>query len=134
MIERQIVRAAGMIEWARALAAGAIGGAIGYWGFFWIAGQGFYALILPGGLLGIGAGLFRSRSLLLATICGIAATLLGVFTEWKFAPFIADKSFGYFLTHVNELRGITLILIALGGIIGFYGPFAQWQRWRNPRD
>jgi hypothetical protein len=123
-----------MLEWTRALVAGAIGGAIGYWAFFWIAGQGFYALILPGGLLGIGAGMFRSRSLALAVICGIAATLLGLFTEWKFAPFIADKSFGFFLAHVQQLRGITQILIAIGGFIGFYGPYSQWRRWRTPRE
>ena len=34
-----------------------IGGLLGYVVFFWLAHQGFYGLVVPGGLLGIGAGL-----------------------------------------------------------------------------
>jgi len=32
----------------------AAGGILGYFAFFWIAGQGFYALMVPGGLVGLG--------------------------------------------------------------------------------
>ena len=38
------------------------GGLVGYFGFLWIARQGLYALVLPGGLLGVGASLFPNRS------------------------------------------------------------------------
>jgi F0F1-type ATP synthase assembly protein I len=103
----------------------AVGGILGYMAFHWITGQGFYGLILPGGLLGIGAGLARNKSLGLAVACGIAALALGIFTEWTFRPFIKDESFGYFLTHVFDLRPLTLIMIAVGGAVGFWIPFRQ---------
>ncbi len=55
-----------------------IGGAAGFFAFFWIARQGFYALILPSGLMGFTAGLFaRSRSTPLALVCGVAGLALG---------------------------------------------------------
>ena len=68
------------------LLGAAIGGAVGYFAFFWIARQGFYGLILPGGLLGLGAGVFKGRSKIVAILCGVLALGLGLFTEWRFAP------------------------------------------------
>ena len=71
------------------------GGLVGYFGFLWIARQGFYALVLPGGLLGLGASLFANRSTALCIVCGLLALALGVLAEWQFAPFIRDGSLGY---------------------------------------
>ena len=99
----------------------AAGGLLGYFAFFWIARQGFYALMLPGGLVGLGGGLLaRDRSPIRATICGLVALALGVFTEWRFAPFIKDTSLHYFLGHLHELRPITLLMIAVGGAFGYW--------------
>lgn len=107
------------------LLGAAIGGLIGYLVFFWVAKLGFYALILPGGLLGFGAGLFNARSVAVAVICGVAATALGFYTEWRFAPFAANESLGYFVAHIHQLNPITLVMIAAGGLIGFWGPFRR---------
>jgi len=38
------------------------GGLVGYFGFLWIAHQGFYARVLPRELLGVSASLFANRS------------------------------------------------------------------------
>jgi len=103
------------------------GGLVGYFGFFWIARQGFYALVLPGGLLGVGASLFANRSTALCIGCGLLALALGVLTEWQFAPFIRDGSLGYFVAHLHQLRPITLIMIAAGAFIGFWAPFRRCQ-------
>lgn len=98
-----------------------LGGALGHFAFLWIARQGFYALVLPGALLGLGAGwLAKRRSLPLAVVCGLLALALGVFSEWRFAPFLADESLGYFLVHLDQLRSITWIMIVLGGGLGFW--------------
>jgi hypothetical protein len=110
-----------------ALVGAAVGGSIGYALFFWAAKHGYYALILPGGLLGFAAGMFKCKSIAVAVICGLAALTLGFYTEWRFAPFIADESFRYFATHVYEKNPITLIMIAVGGLVGFWGPFRQWS-------
>jgi hypothetical protein len=99
----------------------AAGGVLGYFAFLWIARQGFYALMLPGGLVGLGGGLLvRDRSPVRAAICGILALGLGVFSEWSFAPFIKDASLGYFLSHLHELRPITLLMIVAGGGFGYW--------------
>jgi len=104
-----------------------LGGLLGYVGFFWVVQQGFYGLILPGGLLGIGAGMFKSRSRYVSVVCGLLAFALGFFTEWRFAPFVADDSLGYFVAHMHQLKPITLIMIGAGALIGFWVPFRRSQ-------
>jgi hypothetical protein len=102
------------------LLGAAVGGGVGYFAFFWAAKQGFYALALPGGLLGLAAGLCaRERSPILAVICGVAGLFLGLFTEWHFAPFVADQSLSYFLAHVHTLRPVTLLMLALGVFLSY---------------
>jgi len=103
------------------------GGVLGYFGFQWIAGQGLYALVLPGGLLGLGASFPRNRSTLICVVCGVLALALGLVAEWRFAPFIKDGSLGYFLTHAHQLRPITLIMIVAGAVIGFWAPYSRRQ-------
>ncbi len=107
------------------LLGAAAGGLLGYLAFFWIAKQGFYGLILPGGLLGVGAGAFKNRSIAVSVICGLSAIALGLFAEWRFAPFVKDASLGYFLSHAPDLKPVTLMMIAAGGIIGFWIPFRK---------
>lgn len=110
----------------RTLAGAAAGGVAGYFAFGWLVGQGFYALALPGVLLGLGGGYCVVRpTRALAVICGIAAAVLGVVSEWRHFPFIADKSLGYFVTHLSNLRPLTWIMIALGTAAG------AWFVWRG---
>ena len=105
---------------ALGLLGATIGGAIGYFVFFWAARQGFYTLILPPALLGLTAGYFaRCRSVPLAIICAVAGLALGMYTEWRFAPFRADPSLPYFLTHAHQLKPFTLLSLALG-VFGCY--------------
>lgn len=110
------------------LGLAAAGGVLGYFAFFWIASQGFYALVVPGGLLGLAAGLVPNRSLAIAIICGVLALGLGVVTEFRFRPFVADEGFVYFLTHLHQLQPFTWIMIVVGGFIGFWGPFRRMER------
>ena len=110
---------------ALVLGCGLLGGAVGFIGFQWLTSQGFYALVLPGGLLGLAAGLPRNRSLVVAIACGILALLLGLFAEWRFAPFKVDPSLGYFLTHVHQLRPLTMLMTAVGAAMGFWVPFRR---------
>ena len=111
-----------------AVAAATVGGIAGFYAFKWLWLQGFYALVLPGGLLGMAAGFRRNRSILVAVVCGIAATALGIVVESHFRPFVADGSFGYFITHLMDLQSATLLMIAIGGFIGFWVPFRRLER------
>src|SRR5215475_2327209 len=96
------------------LTAAVVGGVVGHFAFQLLLRSGLYAMILPGGLVGLGAGIGKSKSLVIAIVCGMIALVLGVVTEWRFAPFNADGSLSYFLAHLSDLRPITLLMIALG--------------------
>ena len=109
------------------LAGALVGGVLGYVLFKWLLGQGYYGLMLPGGLLGMGAGMFKTRTKAVAVVCGILAIVLGLLVEWNSFPFNADESLGYFFTHFYDLKPATLIMIALGALIGFWIPFRRTQ-------
>ncbi len=98
-----------------------IGGALGYFGFGWITTMGFYALVLPGALLGLGFGLAaQQRNLAFGIICAIAALALGLFSEWANFPFNADGSFSYFLAHLSDLKPMTWIMLVIGALMAFW--------------
>jgi hypothetical protein len=72
-------------------------------------------------LIGLAGGWrLQRRSITFAAVCASLALIAGIVSEWRLRPFFADDSFGYFLTHVQQLRPITLIMIALGAV------FAAW--------
>jgi hypothetical protein len=111
---------------ALTLAAAAIGGAAGYFAFMWLAtAKGLYGWALPGGLLGLAAGIFKNRSIAVAIVCGVAAFILGLFAEWNVERFPEDDSFLYLLSHFYRLSPVTLLMIAAGAVIGFWVPFRR---------
>ena len=128
------MRTADVKETVLVLAGAAIGGVLGYMAFFWMARQGFYGMVLPGGLLGIGASFGKPRSIWPAAFCGAAALGLGLFTEWRFAPFQQDPGFGFFLRHIAALTPLTLLMIGLGGVLGFWVPFRRVESQKSPRN
>jgi len=110
-----------------------LGGTLGCLGFHWLVDQGYYGLILPGGLLGIGAAFGKARSIGLPVACAIAALALGLFAEWRDFPFVKDESFGYFLRHLTDLKPITLIMIAVGAALGFWMPYRHVEERNAPQ-
>src|SRR5215216_985515 len=84
---------------------GAIGGAVlGFWGVGVLARQGFHAVVLPAGLPGIiGGAVARKRSVLWGIGCGSFGLAAGILTEWRYRPFIADHSLGYFISHIGDI-------------------------------
>jgi len=110
-----------ILNWLAGIVGAIVGSAVGYFAFFVLARQGFYAMVLPGALLGLGCGFLSGfQSNALGTICGLLAVLLGLFTEWRFAPFTDDGSFAYFSTHAHDLNPVTLVMIAVGGLFAFW--------------
>ncbi len=105
----------------RGLIGMAVGGVLGVVGFNWIVRQGFYAIILPGMLAGAGCRVLAPRRLLiLSIVCAVFSVILGLYAEWQAFPFTRDNSLMYFITHIHQLKPITLILIGLGGFFGFW--------------
>ncbi len=102
------------------LVGAAIGGLVGVLAFEWILRQDFYAMILPGAMLGFGAELLaRHRSRARGIACALAALILGIFAEWRAFPWAVDTSLGYFLGHLQELRPITWLMIAVGTFLAY---------------
>ena len=120
-----------MKQAALVLGGAVLGGLVGYFGFFWLTRQGFYGLVLPGGLLGMGAGIATCHSRWPSVVCGVSALALSLFTRWQFGHFDADVSFGYFLSHVYQLSPVTLLMIAAGTAIGFWVPFRRVEKDRR---
>ena len=107
----------------RGLAGAAVGGVIGYFVFRWLASNAFGAHALPGAALGLGAGwAARGKSTLLGVLCAVAAAILIVVAEWLRAPFVKDKSFVFFVTHLFEMdrASVKLLLMALGTACAYW--------------
>ncbi len=103
------------IALARGLAGAIVGGVVGYYAFRWLGKNGMLAPMLPGVLLGLGAGwAARRRIVALGVICGIAALALGVFSEWMRSPFAKDESFAFFVANITKVTNAPL---KLGGIL-----------------
>jgi len=96
----------------------ALGAAIGYGLYRLMLQYGFYALAIPGAIMGLGCG-FTSRvySPRLGLISGLAAIPLTLVSEWWHFPFMADDSLSYFLGHLTELKAGTWILGVLGVLL-----------------
>ncbi|HEV8000724.1 MAG TPA: hypothetical protein VGP63_12645, partial [Planctomycetaceae bacterium] len=108
-------------NWFLALAGAIAGFAVGYAAFWLLVRLGIYGLVLPGALLGLGCGaLSGGNSNRIGIVCGALALVAGILTEWRFAPFRADASLGFFLAHVQDLSTLTLVTIAGGGLFGFW--------------
>ncbi len=132
LMESKAANVSPVVDVLMGLAGAAAGGGAGYFVFGWLTAQGFYAVALPGVLLGLGAGMLRQRQSLAFSIgCGVAALGLSIFAEWKHFPFIADDSLGYFLRHLLDLKPVTLIMIALGGFAGFWFSRRPTRRTAN---
>ncbi len=99
----------------------AVGGFLGYIVFLWLVRQGFYGLMIPGGLLGFGCGLVaRERSFVRGILCAVAALLLELYAEWKAFPFVADESFTFMVTHFHEKAQIKILMLVGGVILAFW--------------
>lgn len=106
------------------VALGAIGGgALGVFVSWILVKQGMHAAAAPGVLLGLGAGLFRHRFIAVPIVYCLLAIAVGIGTEAWLFPFRADDSVSYFVTHLHQVLPSSLILIAVGGAMGFYGPY-----------
>jgi hypothetical protein len=119
---------------ALGLVGAAIGGVAGYALFFWIASKGYYGMMIPGALMGLGSSLLaRHRSVPRGAVVGLSALVLGVYTEWRYAPFKADQSFGFLVTHLTDTSPITLLMIGFGALFAFWmGRDANPLFWTGP--
>jgi hypothetical protein len=119
-----------LISYLLGLVGAIIGGVLGFYTFAWLEDKGFYGLAIPGAFLGLGCGLLsQHNSIVRGILCGAGALGLSLFTEWKFHPFLVDNSFSYLVSHVSEMRSVTLLMIGLGTVIAFWVGKDGGFRW-----
>ncbi|MEX2141737.1 MAG: hypothetical protein WD894_20900 [Pirellulales bacterium] len=105
----------------RGMAGAVIGAVLGWFAVGWLFDQGFYGLALPGALVGLACGAISGGvSRANAILCAALAAVLGIVLEWWHFPFVADQSFSFFVTHLQELRGITWLMLVLGAVFAFW--------------
>lgn len=109
------------LSYARGVAGAIVGGVAGWLLFAVLLRQGLYAPALSGAFVGLGCGwLSRTVSNALGAVCAIAGVVLALLLEWRYFPFNADSSLGYFLAHLTALGGWTQLMIVLSGVFGFW--------------
>ena len=105
----------------RGLAGGVAGGVAGYFVFIWLAGQGFYALTLPGALLGLGCGwASRRKSIVLGVLCAVMGLALGIVSDWRVKVPIGDGSLWGYVMNLHQRNAMTLIFLALGVLFAYW--------------
>ena len=108
-------------SWALGVVGAVIGGTVGWFVFSMLYGEGYYALALPGALVGFGfAKLSGIRSVAAGVFCAIVAAGLMFMCEWNFRFFTDDPSFGYFVRNVHELSSATFLMFFLGVAMAFW--------------
>ena len=102
------------------LIGAAVGGVVGCFALAWGASYSINAGVIAGALVGLGSGLLSARpSRVRGIICAIGALGVGTYAQWASFPFVADNSFGYFLSHFHQQVPLVLIMLALGTYLGY---------------
>lgn len=115
------MRGRAVLNWVAGLIGAAVGGLLGVFAFGWAYRQGFYAMVLPGALLGLGCGLAAGdRSMARGGVCGLAALVLGLYTEWHYRYFVRDPGLDFFLRHLGDLPSLTWISIGAGALVAYW--------------
>ena len=110
------------MHWLRGIGGAVAGAVAGYFLFSFLLGSGFYAMLLPGALVGLGCS-WSSKiySVGLGMVAGCLALGLSVFLEWYLVTeFVEDNSLGFFLANMLELGPASLLMMVGGGFLGFW--------------
>jgi hypothetical protein len=74
-----------VVHLLRGLVGAVVGGVTGYYAFGWALSQGYYAMVVPGALLGLGFGYLSGRSSkAFGGLCAGLALAFSLFVEWRF--------------------------------------------------
>jgi hypothetical protein len=58
----------------------------------------------------------------LGAVCAVAGLCLTIFAEWTAAPFVADESLQFFLTHLHKLNNFSVkaMITAVGVALAYW--------------
>jgi hypothetical protein len=103
----------------RGLGGAIVGGIAGYFLFWALFRGGMVGYMIPGALLGLGAGwAARGKSQLLGVICAVLAIGLTLFTAWHIA--FQQHTLVDFLSRLHQLHVSRMVLMALGVVMAYW--------------
>jgi hypothetical protein len=123
-----------LVTFVPGLVGACLGGVAGYYAFSWITRQGFFALVVPGALAGLGSGFCSvNHSRVRGILAGLIALVAGVVSYWHdfSPPFDTDGSLRDLVMHLHQLPPITLIMLAVGTFLGFWWGRETTNPWRH---
>jgi hypothetical protein len=101
------------------LVGAVLGAILGYYTFRWIYHHGFYGMMIPGALLGLGCGsLARHPSAIRGAACAAAALALGLFAEWS-VSYGGRLGLGEFFSEIAEPDLIAILMMAAGAYFAY---------------
>jgi hypothetical protein len=105
----------------RGILGGVLGGVLGFFAFEWLLSHGYYALVLPGSLVGMGCGLASGRKVMaLGVLSALGALVVGVLTDWNSLAAPNPSLIGHAATLIQPHRHLPGALILVAVAISFY--------------
>ena len=125
-----------VMPYVRGVVGGAAGGALGWIICLTLIRWAVLSTMLPGLLMGIGCGwLSGTRSHVLGALSGVGSLAVSIVVTWQIAPFVADDSLLFFVTHLHKVQPMMLLMIVLSGACGYWfglGRPTYFRRIENP--
>lgn len=105
-------------NFALGILGGIAGGIAGGFICKFIAGQGFYAGMIPGAMVGLGfAFAARKGHLLFGVASGILGLVTGLVTEWQ--VFHSDQTFFESIVQLKKEGIVTWVMLGVGTLLAF---------------
>lgn len=124
-----------LIDFVPGLVGSVIGGLLGYFLVDWLRRQGFYTIVLPGALAGLGCGFFSlTHSKARGVLCALEAAAFGLVTEWLVMYGPKEKTLDNFLGFLAQFQNepwVTIVMLALGVFLGFWWGRETTNPWRH---
>ncbi len=114
------------------LIGGVAGGIVGFFVCKWLATQGFYAVVIPGAMVGLGFGLAaRKRHQAFGLICAVLGLFAGLITQWK--VYSNEPSFWKLVGELKDYSIVTWVLLGLGVVMAYSFGLGR-DRYQPPRQ
>jgi hypothetical protein len=124
-----------LIDFVPGLVGSLVGGFLGYFLVEWLRRQGFYTIVLPGALAGLGCGLFSvTSSRVRGILCALEAAAFGLISEWLIMYGPKEKTLDNFLGFLAQFKNeplITPLMLALGVFLGYWWGREATFPWRH---
>ncbi len=112
-----------------------LGGLLGYFAVDWLRQQGFYTIVLPGALAGLGCGVFSwTHSRIRGVIVAVEAAAFGLVSEWLLMYGPREKTLDNFLGFLGQFNKeplITPIMLGIGVFLGFWWGREATFPWKH---